>query len=233
MTVTTRRRVVLAFLTLALALPVEIVLLQALSTTDSKTAVRSWVTNLDSETLAAVSEDISSYPLLYRREIMRALNADKRSQVWRRHIQRYIDAHPGLDSSARVVLEAAVAFAAPAVFDRPSDADRQQMQILAEQTVTLLGREEAEYVFYRLGPRDGKFASAEPLSMRWSNWVRGLVVAMADSAADCNCNVDFGCDGTAECRNGATCTVDDDWPACGWFWFQTCNGLCTIPVPQG
>ena len=84
MTVTTRRRVVLALVTLALAVPVEIVLLQALSTSDSKTAVRSWVTSLDTTTLEAVADDISSYPLLSRREIMRALNTEKRSQVWRR-----------------------------------------------------------------------------------------------------------------------------------------------------
>ena len=59
--------------------------------------------------------------------------------------------------------------------------------------MTLLGREDAEYLFARLGPRDGQFASIEPVGMRLTNWVRGLFVAMAD-VEDCDCNVDFGCD---------------------------------------
>ena len=90
------------------------------------------------------------------------------------------------------------------MFNQPTAADRAAAKVIGEQAVTLLGREEAEYLFARLGPRDGQFASAEPVGMRLTNWVRGLFVAMADEAEDCDCNIDFGCDsGTLlQVRNG-------------------------------
>jgi hypothetical protein len=70
--------------------------------------------------------------------------------------------------------------------------------------------------------------------MRFANWVRGVALALADDQPDCNCNFEFGCDTGATCRKeGITCTIDDDWPACGWFWNQTCDGLCTVGSPQG
>jgi hypothetical protein len=132
-----------------------------------------------------------------------------------------------------VVLEAAMAWITPTVFGQATAADREQMEVIAQQIQTLLGKEEADYLFYRLGPRDGKFASREPLSMRFANWVRGVALALADDQPDCNCNFEFGCETGSTCRKeGITCTIDDEWPACGWFWNQTCDGLCAVS-PQG
>jgi hypothetical protein len=228
-TVTTRRRVILAAFVVALALPAEAVLLQALSDPDPKLAIRSWVSSLDETTLAAVADSVQDYPLAYRKEILRALDPDRRARTWRKHIRRYIDEHPDLDSSAVVTLEAALVLASPSVFEQPTAEDRARVTAIAEQLVALIGREEAEKVLYRLGPRDGQFASREPLSMRLSNWVRGVAVAMADGTADCDCNIDFGCDGyTTVCAAGTGCEVDSSWPACGWFWMEDCNGRCRL-----
>jgi hypothetical protein len=224
--------VIIALVVVALTLPAELVLLQALSNPDPRLAISSWVGGLDAAELDSAASRVQSFPLAYRRALLKALNSDGKSRVVRGHIQSYIDDHPGLDSTALVLLEAAKAFATPDVFDRPTAADRAAAQVIGEQAVTLLGREDAEYLFARFGPRDGRFPSIEPVSMRLTNWVRGLFVAMAD-AADCDCNIEFGCELNEYCKSGTGCAVDSDWPACGWFWMQDCDGLCRIVVPGG
>lgn len=232
MTASTRKRVIIALVAVALTLPAELVLLQALSTTDSRLAISSWVSGLDAAELETAAAKVQSYPVDYRRAIVKALSADGKTIVFRKHIRSYIETHPGLDSTALVLLEAAMAFVRPALFERPTAADRAAAQALGEQAITLLGREEAEYLFARLGPKDGQFASSEPVGMRLTNWVRGLFVAMAD-AADCDCNIDFGCDSNETCKGGTGCTVDSDWPSCGWFWMQDCDGACRMALPGG
>lgn len=234
MTVTTRRRVILAAFVVALALPAEAVLLQALSNPDPRLAIRSWVSSLDTNILAAVADYVQDYPFAYRKEILRALPADRRAHIWRGHLRRYLDAHPGLDSSAVVAIETAMVLASPSMFEQPTAEDRARVVAVAEQLVALLGREEAENLMYRLGPRDGRFASREPFSMRMSNWVRGMAIAMAEEASDCDCNVDFGCDGFGvTCASGTGCEVDTSWPACGWFWLEDCNGKCKTSMASG
>ena len=232
-TASTRKRVIVALVAVALTLPAELVLLQALSNPDSRLAIKSWVAGLDAAELDSAAAQIQSFPVAYRRAIAKALSADRKAGVLQRHIQKYIDGHPALDSSALVLLETARAFVRPTLFERPTAADRAAAQVIGEQAVTLLGREDAEYLFARLGPRDGQFASVEPVGMRLANWVRGVFVAMADDAVDCDCNIDFGCDTNETCKAGSGCVVDTDWPACGWFWLQDCDGLCRVALPGG
>jgi hypothetical protein len=231
----TRTRVLALAMTLAVMAPIEVILLQAWSTPDPKLAIREYVTGLNRDELRAAADVIGDYPFNYRREIVRALDREGRAAVWQKHLGRYLETHPGLDSTARIVLETAIALATPSFFEHPTAAEREQAQLLAEQVVTLLGREEAEFLLYRLGPKDGRFASREPLSMRFANWVRGVAIAMADEATDCNCNSEYGCDSSGtSCRTGAQgCTIDEDWPACGWFWNQTCDGLCSVGSVEG
>jgi hypothetical protein len=224
-TTRTRRWIVIAVVVLGLALPLETVLLQAIATPDSQTAVRNYVAGLDADALQRAADRIQDYPLTYRREIMRALTPEWRAAIWRRHIQTYLASHPSLRSDAVPVLETLSLLATPAMFDAPSDADRKQVQLLAEQVKSLMGKDEAEYLLYRLGRKDGTFASAEPLSMRVADYVRGVMVAMA-RAEDCECSTDFGCDAGSDCRGGTGCTVDNEWPACGWFWNSDCDGIC-------
>ena len=233
MTASTRKRVVIALVAVALTLPAELVLLQALSNPNSRLAVSSWVAGLDAAELDSAAAQLQSYPQVYRRAILKALSSDRKADVLQRHFQKYIDAHPDLDSSALVLLQTAKAFVRPSLFDQPTAADRAAASVIGEQAVTLLGRDEAEYLFARLGPRDGQFASLEPVSMQVTNWVRGLFVAMADEAADCDCNLDFGCDAGTYCKSGTGCTVDTEWPACGWFWMQDCDGLCRVGMASG
>jgi len=224
-TAKTRRRVLVCVVAMLLTLPIETILLRAISTPDSKQAVREWVAGLSADELDQAASQIESYPFGYRREIVRALSGGKRVAVWQRHIRTYRNSHPGLDVASVELLDAAVALLTPEFFSAPTSAERAQAKAIGDQLTALIGRGEAEYVLYRLGPRDGTFASLEPLSERAANWVRRLVTALAD-AEDCDCSSDWGCGGGAQCRTGTRCTPDESWPAGGGLWNETCDGIC-------
>jgi hypothetical protein len=225
MTVRTKRRVLVCLVVLAVTLPVELVLLQALATPSQKEEISNWVTALSAEELQQASESIQLYPLRYRREIMRALSPAQRSFVWRAHIAGYLQAHPALDDATRVTLGAAILAASPEALASPTTESREQIRAVAEQLVTLISRDEAEYLLYRLGPKDGTFTSLQPLSHKLAGYIRSVAVALARDA-DCDCNTDWGCDFGSKCDGSASCTVDEEWPACGWFWSDPCDGLC-------
>ena len=215
---------------IALTLPVETILLQAIATPSSKQAVRQWVASLSSDDLLAAAGAIESYPVLYRKEIMRALTPEVRAQVWRDHIQTYMDTHPHLSSDAIPALEAAIALITPELFDTGGSKHRAETALVADQLTVLLGRAEAEYLLYRLGPKDEKIASIEPIGMRLTNFVRDMLVVLA-SADDCDCSAGWGCDGYDQvCRTGGSCNVDSTWPMCGWLWNDECDGVCSSPL---
>ena len=230
MTAKTRRRVVACVVALAIALPAETILLQALATPSTKKAVRQWAASLSAEDLLRAGDTIQSYPVLYRREIMRASSSTRRAEIWRDHLQTYLNTHPGLSSDAIPVLSSAIELITPALFSAGGEKQREQTRLIADQLSAILGRAEAEYLFYRLGPKDDAIASLEPIGMRLTNYVRDLMVVLAN-AEDCDCSSEWGCDGYGtNCRTSVTCNVDSEWPSCGWLWNEECNGLCNAAM---
>ena len=226
MTERTRRRVVVCLVAVALTLPVETLLLKAISTPSVQDAAADWAQSLTPDSLDAAAAQIHAYPVAYRRAIMKALEPDARVKVWRRHIHDYIESRPGLDPAAVYALRQVGSLVTAELLSNPSSADRADVAKAGSELVSLLGREDAEFVLYRLGPRDGTFVSREPLGEKLANWVRNLVVAFA-RAEDCDCSTGWGCDGIGTyCRANVGCNVDNDWPSCGWLWSETCDGLC-------
>jgi hypothetical protein len=215
--------------TAALTLPAETILLHALTTPSTQQAARTWVTSLTDAQTSAAASVIQSYPFAYRREIMRRLSPQQRSAVWQGHIKRYIAAHPGLDASTAALLYNAASLATPAELSAPTDATRTQISIIADQIKVLLGKSQADYLFYRLGPADNSIATAAPIAEQLADFVRNHFVVQARTE-DCDCSRDFGCDGGAYCSGALTCNRDDEWPMCGWFWTQVCDGLCVAGI---
>ena len=215
---------------MALTLPVESILLQAVATPDYTQAVSSWVAGLSDSDLNAAADVIQAYPFAYRKSIMAAVAPGKRSAVWRNHIQMYIDGHPQLSADAVAALEAAIDVASPDAFANPTVDSRARAEAVGQKLMMLIGKDDTDYLLYRLGPRDGTFASIEPISQKLANWVRQSFVALA-RADDCECNQDFGCDGYGTfCAGGTGCAVDNTWPMCGWFWNDPCDGACKTGI---
>jgi hypothetical protein len=225
-TAKTRHRLIFGLVVVALTLPAESILIKALSAEDAQQAVTQWASGLPPETLEGAAAQIQSFPFAYRRAIMAALSPERRSQVWRHHIAMYIGDHPELDAAAVAALQAAIDVASPEAFASPTAETRAQVDAVGNQVVALIGRDAAEYVLYRLGPRDGTFASLEPTSERLANFVRGTFVLLARTR-ECDCNMDWGCAGYfVHCQDNTGCPPDNDWPMCGWLWNMVCDGLC-------
>jgi hypothetical protein len=213
---------------LIIAVPAESILLRALTTPSTADAARAWVSGLSDASLHDAADRVQSYSFAYRKEILRALAPAERAEVWRGHLQGYLDAHPELDQMAVIAIKAAIMLATPEAFGaEATDALKAQVGIVAQQLSELLGRDEALYLMYRLGPKDGSFASVEPVTEKLANYIRHLAVVMAGDGGDCDCSTGFGCDGSDNRCFGATgCTADTEWPACGWFWNEDCDGTC-------
>ena len=231
MTKSTRRRVIVCCLTVAMALPVESILLDAVSTLDARQAVQQWAGTLDQSRLQLAAGQIQAYPLIYRKAIMRALAPEIRAAVWQRHIAAYVNSNPALDPDAIALLEKVQVLVTPDLMGNASAADRDEISQIATELTDIIGREETEFVLYRLGPRDNAMAkNLEPTSQRLANWVRGVLVAIA-RVEDCDCATSWGCDGYGTiCKAGTTCTVDSSWPMCGWLWNDPCDGLCVSGI---
>ena len=65
-----------------------------------------------------------------------------------------------------------------------------KISAIASQIVMLLGAGEADYLFYRLGPKDSALASALPLGEKLAEFIRDQFVVEA-SREDCDCHVGF------------------------------------------
>lgn len=228
MTAKTRRRLVVCFVALALTLPIETVLLRALSTSAPQ-AAREYASQLSAEQLQSASANIQTLPFAYRRAIMRQLSPGQRANVWRGHILRYVDQNSGLDASTKALLNNAAALATAKNFANADAETRSEMTIIAEQISVVLGRDQAEYLLYSLGPKELKFATGLPVGQMFAEFVRGTFIVQA-AREDCDCSTAFGCDAPSHCDGNQDCIKDDEWPMCGWWWNQECNGLCMAGI---
>lgn len=227
MTTRTRRRLFFCAVVVALTLPAELILLRAV-TQSPATASAQWVDNLQESSLSAAANEIQNYPLQYRKEIMKRLTPEQRKAVWVGHIASYRDARPELTAEQVDALNAAIA-AAAATFTNPGDHTRAATRIVAERVQDLFGADVAEYLMYRLGSKTTvALVSALPWHQKLADAVRERFAVQADDAGDCWCNASFGCDILALtwCDGAVTCTIDNRWPACGWFWDEPCDGVC-------
>jgi hypothetical protein len=222
----TRRLLFFSVLVAALTLPAEAILLRAISTPDQSVAIQNWAAAMDAASLNEAATRIQVYPFKYRQAIMRQLSPERRSAVWRQHMRTYIAQHPNLDPAAVDAINAAAELASPSYLDEPTASAREALHAAADRIVSLLGREEAEYLLFYLGPKDGTFASFEPLAMKITNTVREMFTLHA-FVDRCDCALYWGCaDWRTSCQNWTHCSQDPGWPQCGWLWEDPCDGGC-------
>lgn len=227
MTSKTRHRLIFSLLVVALTLPAETILLKALQTTTDSAAVEQWASSLSSDELATAAASIESYPSAYRKGIMAQLSPAGRAGVWRAHIDKYIAAHRDLSGSVLDALKAAQSALTDDVLGPKGTATEQAaLKATAVQIESLVGRDEATAIAAELGPKDGTFASLEPLSMKLASFVRHNISLSARNVT-CDCNLSFGCGGyTQYCDNPYNCETYETWPRCGWWWNEACDGNC-------
>ena len=229
MSTRTRRLLFISILFFLLALPAETMLLRAVQTPTQEAAIQDWGVSLDSKTLVVAGDQIQNYPFKYRQSIMRASTPERRAAIWRRHLQVYIQAHPELDVAAVNAINTASALATPEYLSDPTADARARVHAVADQIVSLLGRDQAEYLLFDLGPKDGTFASSEPLAMKIENKLRDMFTLKAFNQ-QCDCAQSFGCSYWREaCVSWSQCSMGNGWPQCGWLWEDPCDGGCVVP----
>jgi hypothetical protein len=212
---------------LLLTLPAETILLKALGTPNTKQAAQQWVQGLTPSQLSSAADTIESYPFEYRRAIMTAVPPGVRSRVWQSHIETYLTANPNLDDATASALQSAIALLTPDLLNRsPTDGERAEIHAIAAQVTSSLGTDTALDLLYRLGPADGTFSSAEPLTEKVADFLRRTFTLHANGG-DCGCNTGWGCDGGNYCSTATGCNTITSWPACGWLWEDPCDGGCT------
>lgn len=225
MSKSTRRLVFFSCLVVLLTIPAEILLLRALAVPDQKQAIREWTESLSASQLRAEVGRIQAYPVLYRKELLRASSPDVRSRVWRAHFDAYLQSKPGLDVNSVSIVRSLHEMLTPEFFNEPGQERKDEALAVADQVAAAIGREDALYLMAYLGPADGTFASYEPTAMYLTNKLRSLFVANAQGWT-CDCSFNFGCYGMNSCSSASGCSVYSGWPACGWTWSEDCTGLC-------
>ena len=238
MTTRTRRLVLLAALVVALAIPTEMVLLQAI-TQDDRTAAAIWVDGLTSEELVFESGRLEQFPIQYRKAMLRRLGPAKGAAIWQRHITRYRDEHTELSTGQVEALNAVLGLISAETFEFPTTEERTASKMLADRVTELFGEDVTRYLMHDLGPRHVTFtAQATPIRQRLQDFVREHFVVNAGDGGSCDCNADYECDaggsGDSECADAAVsgCTLQPLWPACGFVWLETCDGQCRMLIYQ-
>jgi hypothetical protein len=218
--------VIVGAVALLLTLPTETILLKALTTPNPKQAAQQWVQSLTPSQLSSAASSIQSYPFVYRKAIMAALSPAMQSWVWQSYLENYLAANPNLDANTTSELQAAIALLTPDLLSRSATSvERAQIHAIAAEVTAALGTQTALDLLYRLGPPDGTFASAEPVTQKLADLVRRSFTLFANSS-DCDCNTGWGCDGGGNCSGSTGCNVINSWPACGWLWEDPCDGSC-------
>lgn len=233
MTTSTKRRLILAALLVALTLPAEWILLRAMST-DTAAESALWVESLPQSSLQVAAESLEDYPYEYRREILRKLDTRGRIAAWTGVIARYRDAHPELAPEQVDILNTAIETVA-VTLQAPGPNAAAKARFVGERAEELLGKDVARELLHQAGPlRVRLFSASLPWHLRATDFVRTRLVVQADLAA-CDCNLGFGCVGEdRKCtEGGGGCTVESNWPACGWLWLQDCNGTCAPDNQSG
>lgn len=226
MSKSTRRLVFFTAMVVLLTIPAEILLLRALAVPDQKQAIREWATSLGPDRLSVEVARLHAYPVLYRREMLRAASPDLRSKVIRAHFDSYLQSRPGLDVNAVSLITTLRSMLAPHMFDTPTDAQKDEVRGVANQVAALIGEDEAVYLMERFGPPDGTFASFEPTAMYLTNKIRGMFVAAAQGF-ECDCSMDRGCYSFASsCSYESGCSPYFGWPGCGYLLQDPCYGGC-------
>lgn len=152
-------------------------------------------------TLTAFSE----YSMLYRRAAYRALAVEHRRNLWREHLNSFLEPESRLTATQQRVVRGVLAeldryVDTPAIAQVNMTRDGLPARIRAE-----FGDSLGAAVFATLG--SGQPSPSAP----------GAVVG-------CNCSLSWGCIGSSTCESGTGCTQTES--GCGYLWCWPCNGEC-------
>lgn len=221
-----------AVLVAILVLPVQIVLIAALSSPDIAESRAAWVASLSDGEVASVAAEISTYPVEVRRAVMKRLSPSQRAAVWTTHLQAYLDRHPNLAAGTRAqILVAKGLVSRIHGSGTRNEAELSELDSIARQLKAKLGDADAKELINLLGPANDKIQPRESLPTRVLAFVRQAFIASA-FVPECQCSsVSDWCGDLYVCKKDALNCAHDPWGFCGSWGAYTCDGLCDLIVP--
>jgi hypothetical protein len=188
---------------------------------------RAWVA-AQGRNLPRTYEEISTFPVNYRRAIYTALLPEEKSALWQQQLELHLSQDRWTQEQRDTLLEA-IQLATPDTFAVVKDKQNwryrqmiQQIEQLESRARAVFGHDEAAAIFGVLGP-----VESEVTRQSDSPSQRGLITApmatsTAGTACSCSDRSDY-CNSAYNCTLGGCNTIADE---CGTFWSYTCDGLC-------
>ncbi|MGK3965410.1 bacteriocin fulvocin C-related protein [Sorangium sp. So ce118] len=135
---------------------------------ESCASIGAWVA-AHRESLPATYEDITLFPVAYRRAIFAALPAETKSQLWQQHFQAYMEARPGLGLEQKTFIEKLSSVALPQLFAHPGDGEVDsdslgaRVNTLASEGDVLFSSDDLFRLMANLGPVEEDAPSSDSL----------------------------------------------------------------------
>ncbi|GLW93732.1 bacteriocin fulvocin C-related protein [Actinokineospora globicatena] len=167
---------------------------------------RAWVA-ANRGSLPITFDEITAYPIAYRKAILASLSPAERSALWSEQVNRYRLTHPDLTAEQRAFLDEALAVAgrSETFQDEASEEVAAQLTRLHDEGIRVLGFHQAASLLAVFGPAE-------------------QVAVAAGALNGCTCNkLDDWCAWGYHCRDGSCGQTPQ---GCGTYYGQPCNGLC-------
>lgn len=161
--------------------------------------------------------DFAAYPGIYRQEMLQALSADQKSEMWRAQLQYVMDTWT-LNAKQRAFLQDVYAKATPASFAPGVDGPN----VCADIHALFPDHDQASQLVHLGDPIPASFSWRAEL-VKASEAMQEAFTVRA-GLPDCNCHGGGWC----ECSSSGTCFGD---PCnlnmnCGCIWSSQCDGVC-------
>jgi hypothetical protein len=174
---------------------------------ESCDALQAWA-QANKERLPTSYEGFAQYSLAQRRAIYDLRSVEQRSELWKTHLNRYLDSHQEMSPTQTEVVRKAIAAISPDLF--AGDDGRARIDDLMKSAKAVLSEEQSHEIFGTLGPPEGM--ALRPLST-------------PATPPDCDCNTtEVYCAGFPCQKNRYHCIHSN--VGCGGLWLLACDGVC-------
>ncbi|HEV2855119.1 MAG TPA: bacteriocin fulvocin C-related protein [Thermoanaerobaculia bacterium] len=180
-------------------------------------------------------EELSVFPLSYRRAIYASLPSTAKSRLWRTQLELHLERDTELTPSQKAVVLEAIQLATPDTFSATREPSSQKYRQMRRRIESLEGRakeafgaERAGKLFGRIGPADTDTLffidrqKAEAIAPR----LQLVTEAAVGGGTACSCSdaSDY-CSSGFNCAAGGCIRIADE---CGTFWTYDCDGSCHV-----
>jgi hypothetical protein len=173
-------------------------------------------------TLPSTLEELAGYPREYRREILKALPAATKSDLWRTQLRKFAADRPNLTAAQRSFVQYAIDLASPASFEPGANPPE-----LCDRIAELFPNAEDRKAFTTLTSVAEPVFAWRSTMVTLTERVRAKMVTNA-KAEDCGCRGS----GLCECSLLDVCVNEDcnQIEDCGCIFVGTCTRVCRFII---